>query len=152
VSSTEFAVELVTDLRCRRIVFGSGVLLAVAGAALLVEMPTGRLSRLLLMVIWLGDCTWSLQRLWQGWRAVSVVRLSSSGVAQAWRKSESPLTVTLLSGSVVTRRLAWLRFARHGRPPQAELFLATGPADPVWQRLQLIWRLCRESIGQPGVA
>jgi hypothetical protein len=152
VSSTEFAVELTADPRCRHVVFASGLLLAVIGTILLAATPLDPLARIFLLVIWLGDCGWTLRRLHQGWHMLDRVRLSTSGAVQVRYGDRPPVAVALLTGTVVTRRVAWLRFARTGGPPRAELFLASGSERLVWQRFQLIWRLCRDSIGHRGVA
>lgn len=152
MSSTVFAVELRTDHRCRGIVFWSGIMLAGIGAALLAATSLQPLGRLMLMVLWLGDCGWALHRLRQGWQPACRLRLTSGGEVQLVADGELPVAVSLRTGSVVTRRVAWLRFARPGGPVQAELFLAAYSENYAWQRFQLVWRLAHGAFGHPGTA
>ena len=152
MSSTAFVVELRVDERGRRLVWWSGAALACVGAGLLAATPIPVFLRILLLVIWLWDCVRSFRRLWRGWQRVECLRLSSAGTVQVVGHGESPVAVRLLTGTTVTRRVAWLRFARPGGPLQTELLLAANAEVLVWQRFQLIWRLCRESFGHPGTA
>ncbi len=127
-------------------------MLAGIGALLLATTTLHPLSRFLLLVLWLGDCGWALRRLQQGWHPAGRLRLTSGGGVQVVTDGELPLTVCLRTGSVVTRRFAWLRFAPPGGPVRAELFLAAYSESRAWQGFQLVWRLGREAFGHPGTA
>lgn len=152
VSSTAFVAELRTDAACRRIVFWSGAALVAAGACLLLATPIDVRIRILLLVIWLLDGAWSLYRLARGWQSVRGIRLSSTGEVFLLGSGGTPVSARVTTGSVVGRRLAWLRLLRPDGFPHAELLLAKNAESLAWHRFQLIWRIRREAFGHRGPA
>ena len=58
--------------------------------------------------------------------------------------------LTLLDGSMVMPRLAWLRFRFTDNCRGVELFLGDVDKDPHWQQFQLIWRQSGGAFGRSG--
>ena len=127
-------------------------MLALCGVLLIVLLPVHGAWRLLLLVIWLADCVLSLHRLAVAWPRVAAIRLDSHGTIRIEGPSGDRFTTTLVSGSVVCRQFAWLRFRLPGGGCHSELLLAAHAGAVDWHRFQLIWRLCQKTFGHPGRA
>lgn len=152
MSSNVFGVTLQTDPLGRRIVRVSGILLLLAGVILILQLPFDRPWRLLLLVIWAGDCGFSLWRLERGYRRILGIRMDADGGFMLVGPGNAVTPGALVSGSLVYRRVAWLRFTLPGAGRHAELLLGARAESLDWHRFQLIWRLNRDIFGHPARA
>lgn len=152
MSSNTFGVFLPADSLGRRIVRLGGIVLTLTGMGVILCLPIGWHWRTGLMLIWLGDCTWSLLRFERGCARIMGLRLDSTGVVTVAGPDDSSMPTRLVSGSVVCRRVAWLRFRLPDGSQHAELLIAARIRTLDWHRLQLIWRLCKQTFGHPGRA
>ena len=152
MSSTVFGVVLRTEQTGRKIVCLSGIGLMLTGMVLILSLPFSTSWRIVLLLIWLTDCSLTFSRLAIAWRQVTAIRLDIAGSVHTEAPDGSLVQTTLESGSVVCRRVAWLRFRLADGRPHGELLLASGTEALTWHRFQLIWRLCRATFGHPGRA
>ena len=147
MSSPSFGVTLQVDPRGRRIVRCSGCALALAGSVLILLLPLAAIWRILLLLVWLADCGWSLWRLQRGFTQVSELRLDAAGNISVGGPADRITSTSLVSGSVVSGRFAWLRFRLADGSGHSELLLPSCTRTYAWHRFQLIWRLCRDTFG-----
>ncbi len=152
MSSNAFEVELRADRPCRRCVLGTGIALGVGGAWLILAANIDGFLQLALLIPWLGDCAFSLLRLWRGFSATERIRLTNAGAVTVIDSAGRPTGVSLASGSIVGRRLGWLSIRWPDDRWHAELLSAANAESLAWHRFQLIWRLGREAFGHPGPA
>lgn len=149
MSSNAFGVTLGADPSGRRMVRLGGTVLLLAGIILILKLPLDGTWRILLVVIWVGDCGFGHWRLECGHGQVSRIRLDSDGGFWVVGPRGAAAPSGLVSGSFVCRRFAWLRFALPDGGRHGELLLATRVGSLEWHRFQLIWRLCSDIFGHP---
>ena len=152
VSSNAFGVDLQADPLGRQIVQVSGIALLLIGLAVIQFLPLAGSWRIVLLVIWLADCAWSQHRLRRAFARVRWLRLDSAGCFSVTGPDDSVTPTGMVTGSVVCRRCAWLRFRLPDGSRHAELLTATRATTLDWHRFQLIWRLCKQTFGHPGRA
>lgn len=122
------------------------------GMAVILCLPIAWHWRTGLLLIWLGDCAWSRYRLERGSARFRGLRLDSTGGVSVAGPDDSITPTRLVTGSIVCRRVAWLRFRLPDGSQHAELLVAARARAVDWHRLQLIWRLCKQTFGHPGRA
>ncbi len=147
MSSTEFSAELRPDKRLRRLVILSGAIAAIAGFSLIMHMPTSVLLRLTLAVIWLSWCSIETGVLARAWAGVSRIGINQLGEVWVTDIAGQRLPVSLLRGSIVTRRFAWLRLCFEDGRIYAELVSGNAVEDRQWHRFQLIWKQSSQIVG-----
>ena len=152
MSSSEFAVRLDVDRRCRLVVLASGSLFAVTGAVIVAGFNLAPPIRGLLLFAWILESLRELRNYAAGMRRLSGIRLGSSGRVLVTGPGGHAEDAVLETGTIVLGQFAWirLRFAdgvRHG-----ELLVAGWTESHSWHRLHLLWRMCREAFGHPGAA
>ena len=152
MSSNAFGVYLKADPLGRQVVRLSGMVLMLIGMAVILCLPFSEVWCILLLVIWLGDCIGSQRRLNRAFARVRGLRLDSAGCLSVAGPRNSVSSTGLVTGSVVCRRFAWLRFRLPDGSRHAELLIATRARTLDWHRFQLIWRLCNTTFGHPGRA
>ena len=81
-----------------------------------------------------------LQRLEQGFDACKAIRIDSSGEAMILGDDENWVPARLLSGSVLLRKLAWMRLQDQSGRIYLELISGDARQSQNWRRLQVIWR------------
>ena len=124
----------------------------LTGIGLILFMPLATRWRFLLIVAWVGESCRELRALVRGAARLRSIRLDSEGHVSGRNKEGRNEVLTLLTGSIVLSRVAWLRvrFPDGGR--YAELVWGDPARDLEWQRLQLIWRHNRTAFGQQDVS
>lgn len=90
-----------------------------------------------------------LKAMARGSARLDALRLDAAGNAVGFGPAGGPEPLCLLSGSMVLKRLAWLRLRFADGSTHGELFAGEPGSDPAWHRLQLIWRLNRRAFGRP---
>jgi len=148
MSSTEFSAELRPDKRLRRLVILSGAIAAIAGFSLIMHMPTGVLLRLTLALVWLIWCSVETGVLARSWAEVSRIGINQLGEVWVTDIAGHRLSVSLLRGSIVTRRFAWLRLCFEDGRKYAEFVSGNAVEDNQWHRFQLIWKQSSQIVGR----
>jgi hypothetical protein len=124
----------------RVIVLLSGLIACLAGVLLALSLPLRALDRALIVCAWLFLCGREIARTWRGYALVGTLRISGDArievrlVGGEWR------TASLLSGSLVLPRVAWLRISVGAGPAYGELLTGNPRKNKDWRRLLVIWR------------
>lgn len=141
--------RLVPDPRLRRLVLLAGCVLLVIGLLLIICLPLDLAWRGAIGAVWVCDVCREMAGLRAFSARIHSLRLDQTGriVADGPKGGEE---LTLLNGSMVMPRIAWLRLRFADNCRGAELFLGDMGRDPQWQRFQLIWRQSGGAFGRSG--
>ena len=140
MSSTAYFAEFKPDPHLRRLVAASGVLLGIAGVLVILLLPTDLWMRLAACVIWVLTSAREHRQLQRGWADCRALRFTANGelmvlgADQTWRAARQE------TGSVLLRKLGWIRLRDHRGVVFGELLSGDDRASPDWRRLQVIWR------------
>ena len=140
MSSTAYFAEFKPDPHLRRLVAASGVLLGIAGVLVILLLPTDLWMRLAACVIWVVTSVREHRQLQRGWADCRALRFTANGelmvlgADQTWRAARQE------TGSVLLRKLGWIRLRDHRGVVFGELLSGDDRASPDWRRLQVIWR------------
>ena len=146
-----FEVKLRPDPLLHRAVLLAGVIAMVIGALIIIDLRLHFLWRCTAGAIWLLDCLFEIRRLLAGEAWVRQVSLDSGGGVTVLDVAGDRVPLTLQSGSIVLRELAWLRVANENGRYYAGLFARRRMDDLEWHRLQLLWQQSRKAFGhRPG--
>jgi hypothetical protein len=107
--------------------------------------------RLTLAACWCADAGITLSRLRTAACRLALIRVRADGI-EVLRQDGMIVDALLLSGSVVTRRLAWLRLVSADGTRHRELIVGRWSDPASWHRLQLLWQLRDPGFGHPGAA
>jgi hypothetical protein len=132
----------------RILVLTSGCLLLVAGVGLVVSLPLPPAWRGMLLLLWLADTVAGLRGIHAGMLRLGSLTVNQFGEMSVTGPDGTLETVTLESGSVVLRRIAWLRLRFPDNSRYAEFFCGNPVNEPAWHRFQLIWQHAAEAFGR----
>ncbi|MDX1404276.1 MAG: hypothetical protein R3192_07060 [Woeseiaceae bacterium] len=132
----------------RALVFAWGVVAASAGAVILLRLPIASYLKPGLALLWLLECARELWALRRGGRRLCELRLAAGGEVSGISPRGDVLPLELLPGSMLLRRLGWLRLRFADGLTHGELFTGDARQDPEWHRLQLIWRQRAAAFGR----
>ena len=118
----------------------SGCLLLLGGLTLIQYLEVSLWLRVSLAVLWIAEVGVGLTRLARGQSRVRGLLMSADGRWLARDKNGEHRPLEALGDSVVTDRVAWLRFGSGRRPVYTELFLREQVEAEAWRRLQVAWR------------
>jgi len=124
----------------RRLVAGSGVLLGFTGILVILQLPIDLWVRLIACCLWAATSAYEYHQLRRGWAECCALRFSGEGeitllgVDGAWHPA------CRVSGSVLLRRVGWIRLRGHSGVVFGELLSGHDRESPDWRRLQVIWR------------
>ena len=149
MSSAEFYCDLIPTRPCRRLPLLCGCLALLAGAALIVRMPLHGFARLLLCLIWLAYCLNEIRNCSRTAASLRLLRLYADGAVSGRFADGEWQQLRMLSGSMVLRRVAWLRLRLPDGLDYGELLSGNARDSRQWHRLQLIWRQNRRAFGRP---
>ncbi len=140
MSSNTYSSCLKPDPWLRLAVDVTARLLTAGAIGIVLTMSLGALPRfgLSLVCLWLGSA--ELARLHRGFAACTAIRLTSDGSAGIESGDGSWAPARLESGSIVLRRLAWLRLRTDDGRLVTELLRGDARHCHDWRRLQVIWR------------
>ncbi len=124
-----------------------GCLAAITGTLIVLKMPLALLWRILLASAWIGENVRECRRLARGAARLKALRLDADGNIAGIGPDGCVESLTLLSGSIVLKRLAWLRVRFADGSEYGELLWGDPAEDLEWQGLQLIWRHRRTAFG-----
>jgi len=118
----------------------SGRLLVAAGLVLILVLAIDVPLRALGCLFWASIGWFELRRLQLGFDSCHGIRINSNGEIMILDMDREWVPGTLQTGSVLLRRLGWLRL--QGSSGQLFLELIRGDArqSQDWRRLQVIWR------------
>lgn len=140
MSSGKFVCDLRTDSRLRSYLLFGGIVAWASGLLLLLTMPLPLALRLSLCVIWTVSSAveWHHQR--RGMARIGRIRICADGRVDGVAPGGARQPLTILPGSVVLERTAWLRlrFADGSRSGEW-LRQRRGEAEQ-WRVLRVIWR------------
>ena len=151
-SSKRFEVLIRPDPLLRRVVLISGGVCALTGASLLATASLPYPLRFVLSLLWLADCWRRLRAQVAGHRAVTAVRLAADGKVAVISPLGRARPASLVTGTVLHQRLAWLRLRRPGGGYHGEALRRTWLGETDWHRLCLIRRQADGGFGHHGGA
>ena len=148
MSSVLLETRLEPDPRLRRLLLLSALLFLIAGFVLIVHLPFAPVWRALIVILWFADGCREMVKMTTGMARVVLLKLDASGRILAADSEGEFQELTLLTGSMVLRRFAWLRLRFPDNSNYAELFSGDQAKDEHWQRFQLIWQQSGGAFGK----
>lgn len=146
MSLAVFKTDLVPSPGLRKLVLISGVAALLAGTVVILYLPLPLVWRGSICAVWVIDCVRELTGVRRGNARISRLQLDANGDIFATRPDGRNESLALLSGSLVSSRLAWFRLRFADGSVGAELMTGDPLRDPRWQRLQLIWHMSRSAF------
>ena len=150
MSSREFETVLVPRACLRRALLAVSGCACLSGTLLLLGLPLRPELKFVLVCLWLVRCLLELRSQVRGGSRIDRIRICPTGCLEGLSGSESSESLTLLSGSVVLSRVAWLRLRFGDGLQYGELLTGNPRRDEQWRRLQLNWRQNAATFGGPG--
>jgi hypothetical protein len=133
------------------VVAAAGIAAYLAGFGLIAGLGLSLPWRLAIGCCWCADGALAVRRLGTAARRLGRIEFGVSAatiVGTDGRRTEAKL----LTGSVVMRRVAWLRFRDGDGIRYQELLVARWIEPSAWHRLQLVWQFRDRGFGHPGGA
>lgn len=140
MSSGKYSAEIRPEPTLRRVVLTSGIALAIAGQPLLCMLPLDLAAKMLACAAWGGWSVCEIARVIRSHRWGHGIRLAPGGAVAVLGTHGLWLRARLLPGSIVLRRLAWLRIDVEGKGAVFELVRGDCREGQDWRRLQVIWQ------------
>jgi len=140
MSSSRYYAEIRPEPCLRRVVFVSGMVLAAAGIPLLCLLPLERSGTLFACLAWCAWMAWELVGLRRGQQAYRTMRLAADGLVSLLCADGQWVSGRLLPGSILLRRIGWLRISSGNGRISAELVRGHCREGQDWRRLQVLWR------------
>lgn len=106
--------------------------------------------KFVLVCLWLVRCLLELRSQVRGASRIDRIRICPTGSLEGLSGRGTVEPLTLLSGSVVLSRVAWLRLRLNDGLQYGELLTGNPRRDEQWRRLQLNWRQRAAAFGAPG--
>lgn len=150
MSSRGFEAVLVPSGRLRKLLLVASAAAGLAGTLLVLGLPVRPDLKALMTCLWLGRCLVEFRSQLRGGSRIDRIRICPSGRLQGLNGNGDIESLTLLSGSVVYSRVAWLRLEFEDGLQCGELLAGNPRRDEQWRRLQLIWRQHAAVFGGPG--
>ena len=139
MSSNGFSVFLRADPGLRRLVLVSGALLLVAGVVAIAVTPVSATVRVLIAVPWAVWGVVELILLNGHWRTYAAIRVWPDGRAALLNAGGDWCPATILPGSVLLSRCAWIRVRPEGGKAFAEPLRGARRKCHDWRRLHVLW-------------
>jgi hypothetical protein len=124
----------------RQFVILSGALLGTVGIALIFVLPLHRAVSSIAGCAWFACCGWELLRISRGYALCRRLRVSADGEVLLLDPNDDWQAARLLPGSVLLRRIGWIRVETRSGHRFAELIRGSCRESVDWRRLQVIWR------------
>ncbi len=140
MSSTSYSANLTPDPRLRTTVLCSGRALFGIGLAVILSLPLSTLIRSLVSLSWLAMAFVQTRDLRLGFESTMSIRLHEDGSVEVRDTHRQWLPGSLLTGSIVLARLAFLRIQLDNGRQIVELLRGDARKSHDWRRLQVIWR------------
>jgi hypothetical protein len=143
-----FAVQIHPDRRLRAVPQVCGFLIYALGVSLLLMLAIETLPKLALMAFCIVAAQNEWRRQFRGYRRVEAIRIHEDGMLECVGAGGTIEQVSLLGGSIVLPRLAWLRIKFADGSHYGELLSGDPARHPDWHRLQLIRMQCGVRFGR----
>ena len=140
MSSSTYSADLHPDPAMRRIVVLSGAGFCGIGVALILAMPLQPVVLITGLGGWLALCAWELIKMYRGYALCRRLRMSVGGELLLLDPLGNWHTARLLPGSVLLRRVGWIRLETGIGHRCAEPVRGSCRESDDWRRLQVIWR------------
>lgn len=140
MSSHTYSTDLTPDSALRQIIVIVGLAVTVLGIVMIALLPVATPWRALGGVVWLTISTRDLFVIKKGHKRCQRLRIVHDGSIEVLAPDGCWFPATLLAGSVVLSRVAWLRFECDDGQRCAELMRGKCLRNKHWRRLQVIWR------------
>lgn len=119
------------------------------GVVLIAQLRVSPVAQVPAALLWLAFSVNEVRRFAQAASSVRRLRLYADGSVVARLADGRWRPVRLLPGSIVLRRVAWLRIRLPSGLDYGELSSGSSRSDLHWHRLQLIWRQNQAAFGRP---
>lgn len=139
MSSNTFSIELKPESLLRRIIIFYGISATALGTALIWTLAIETAWRHGAAIVWLLLNSRQLCQIANGHQHCRRIRMGPYGAVQLQGPDGCWFSATILPGSVVFGRLAWLRFEADDGRRFAELLREKGFGNKDWRRLRVIW-------------
>ncbi|MEX2122528.1 MAG: hypothetical protein WD795_01455 [Woeseia sp.] len=149
MSSAGFETELAPRRPLRRFVVALSAGATLAGAFLILDLPLLPGPKAAFAALWLCAGLLEFRAQCRGMCRISRIRVDSEGRLRGQTPEGEVEPLQLLTGSVVLRRVAWLRLRFADGAEYGELLTGNARLDEQWRRLQLIWRQRASVFGGP---
>ena len=140
MSSQTYSTELQPDPALRRLVILSGVAATVIGLVTILVLSLPPVWRALAALVWLLLNGRELFLIAKAHKRCRRIRIGQGGDVELLAPDGNWTQARLVSGSVVLRKIAWLRFETQNGRRSAELMCCKYAQNKEWRRLQVIWR------------
>lgn len=140
MSSSAFSAEFSPGFGLRSIVQLSGVTLAALGLLLILLMPVHVALRVTGAALWVIASSIEFLRLQRAYARYCGLRVRYDGAVHLRERGGDWQAASLLPGSLLLRRLAWIRLRSEHGEVFAELLYGTRRDSRDWRRLHVIWR------------
>ena len=140
MSSSAYSACLQVDPSLRRFVLASGLILAAAGVPLILTMPLALPIKAPFVAAWLCLCARDIQKLRKAYTCYCALQVGKEGEVRLRDNDGNWHEARLLAGSILLRRLGWIRIGDTRGLVFAELVRGSCSEGQDWRRLQVIWR------------
>lgn len=149
MSSRGFEVVLLPASRLRRALLAISGVAGLSGTLLALGLPLRPELNVVLVCLWLVRCLLEIRSQAKAASRIDRIRIYPTGSLEGLSRTGTVESLTLLSGSVVMSRVAWLRLEFDDGLRYGELLTGNPRRDEQWRRLQLIWRQPAAAFGGP---
>jgi len=133
-------IELTPESLLRRIVILYGISATVLGAGLILTLTIEKSWRYAAAIVWMLLNTWQLVQIANGYKHCRRIQIGPDGAVRLQGPDGCWISATILRGSVVFGRLAWLRFEAENGRRFAELLRENRLGNKDWRRLRVVWK------------
>ena len=140
MSSNSYSAKLTPDPWLRIVVLTSGRALYATGIVLILILPLHPALRAAGCLVWAIWAYWEISRLQRGFGQCVEIRVHASGDVEIADENADWSPASLLPGSLVLRKLGWLRLQTLDGRTIAEPVRGDTRRGQDWRRLQVIWR------------
>ena len=140
MSLNTFSTELKPEIVLRRIVIVYGISATLVGLALISTLGIAFYWRCATALVWTLLNTRQLNVIARGHKHCRLIRIRSDGTVSLLTPDGCWISATILGGSVVSGKFAWLRFEAENGQHFAELLRQKWSGNKDWRRLRVIWR------------
>lgn len=116
---------------------------------LIAGLPLPRALKWLLAVAFGTDLAWQVARLVRQGRKLVAIRVDAAGSVLGFAPDGDAFALQLQDGSVIGRRIVWLRLRFPDGRRHAELLLARNADAAAWHRFRLVTSLAGRRFGHP---
>ena len=140
MSSSSYSASLTPDPWLRILVLSSGRLLIAGGLVLILTLDISATLRGAASLLWIAYGRYQILQVAGGFLSCVAIRVCTGGEFELQNSDQEWVSATLLSGSVVLPKIAWLRMRTANGRHCAELIRGDARKSHDWRHFQVIWR------------